>query len=318
MIGFQDKRRNPAPPARREPSLDKALDAQTRRELARAVSAIADERRNAALVAADAEALDLHGQLLVGALRQRGSLQVELYLPSSTEALIGRFNALLADIPLEQARRVGTPDGPLRVWVVHAGRHSEWRDTRLLLRLVAEFPGTRVRALLLLESSVDAGLQLDALGPRLHRWAIGPQPSALPPDDAPQPSPAALELPRHEPALPTGSSGEADPSWHHRIWAERNARLAQLVGQRPSATPRPALLRTADAADAADAAAEPGGDTAAGWLARSSGALRRAAVWRADRFTARVRSWLSARLFDWTRRPVRLARGLRARLRPAA
>lgn len=294
MIGFNHKRQNESTPARRESALDKALDAQSRRELAAAVSAIADQQRNAALVATDDEALDLHGQLLVGALRQRGSLQVELYLPSSTEALLGRFNALLADIPLEQARHTGPLTGPLRVWVVHAGRNSELRDAKLLLRLIAEFPGARVRALLLFEASACDGVDFEALGPRLHRWVIGPVPEASRLEGDRPTLVAVAPEPRHEPALPTPTADAPELPWHLKTWAERSARQAQLLGMHGTATPRPAKSQPA--------------------VATPKGKRTLASVWKA--LTQGSYQRLRMRLASWSFRRTRLAQGLRARLRP--
>lgn len=287
MIGFNDKRQSEPPPPRRQTALEKAQDAELRRELARAVSAIAEQRRNAALVATDEEALDLHGQWLISALRQRGSMQVELYLPSSTEALIGRFNALLADTPLEQARQTGVQDGPLRVWVLHANRDSELRDARLLLRLITEFPGAQVRALLLFETSACAGLDLDSLGPRLHRWMIGPPASTAQPEGTPLRRPETpRQAPAHEPMLAPAQAPSADKldmAWHHRTWAERRARLMQQPAQQPPVGPaRPWSRLTTAPARVVGAAA----------------ALRQAVI-------------------AWAARQLAAVQGLRARLRPA-
>jgi hypothetical protein len=48
--------------------------------------------------------LDHYGRIVINKLRKMSDLQIEVFLPQNTEALLDRFNQILAGLSLEDAR----------------------------------------------------------------------------------------------------------------------------------------------------------------------------------------------------------------------
>ena len=71
--------------------------------LDRLVDAINKEMLSAALISDSEGLLDNYGRILVKKLREIGNLEVEVYYPNSTEALLNRFNKILEDISIDSA-----------------------------------------------------------------------------------------------------------------------------------------------------------------------------------------------------------------------
>ncbi|MGA0881910.1 MAG: hypothetical protein ACO3QP_03695, partial [Burkholderiaceae bacterium] len=97
--------------------------------------------------------------------------QVEVFFPDSTEAVLVRFNRLLADMRVADAIAPAPSDDPGRVLVVYDGRATGLKEVQLLGRLFKDFPGANTRMVLLLHSaSADAEAKAEALGKRTIRW----------------------------------------------------------------------------------------------------------------------------------------------------
>ena len=73
--------------------------------LDRLTEAIVQEKLSAALVSESEGLLDHYGRILVQRLRERNGLNVEVYYPNSTEALITRFNKILENISVDAATK---------------------------------------------------------------------------------------------------------------------------------------------------------------------------------------------------------------------
>lgn len=96
---------------------------------------------------------------------------VEAYFPESTESLMARFNDILSRSTVQEALKPGSVDTPVRIWVIHDAPQVPAQELQLLARLIHNFPGAKVRALLL---STERGTQesLSVFGRRLLRWDI--------------------------------------------------------------------------------------------------------------------------------------------------
>lgn len=96
---------------------------------------------------------------------------VEAYFPESTESLMARFNEILASSSIQDALKPGSVDTPLRVWIIHDAPGVPTQELQLLARLIHNFPGAKVRALLLsTQRGSDDGLNV--FGRRVLRWDI--------------------------------------------------------------------------------------------------------------------------------------------------
>ncbi len=134
-------------------------------------------RENSASLALSSDSegvLDHYGRLVLAKLRKTEGLQVEVFLPQNTEQLLERFNQILSDISIEDARRAENSPAPRRVLIAHDAKAVNKRDLQLLARLVQDFPGANVSLVLLVDR---AGMMLhertlDSFGQRLLRWPV--------------------------------------------------------------------------------------------------------------------------------------------------
>jgi septal ring-binding cell division protein DamX len=118
--------------------------------------------------------LDHYGRLLINKLRKTEGLQVEIFLPQNTEALLDRFNQILADLSIDEARNAQTSQAPRRVLLAHDAKAISERDLQLMSRLIQDFPGAHVSIVLLVDK---IGTQmheknLEKFGQRLMRWPL--------------------------------------------------------------------------------------------------------------------------------------------------
>lgn len=120
--------------------------------------------------------LDHYCDMVLGELRSgHDDVRVEAYFPESTESLMARFNEILARHSVQDALKAGRIDAPLRVWVVHDAGRVAGAEIQLLARLIHNFPGANVRALLLVPQTAAESASSSALaafGRRLLRWDI--------------------------------------------------------------------------------------------------------------------------------------------------
>ncbi len=118
--------------------------------------------------------LDHYGRLLINKLRKSDGLQVEIFLPQNTEALLDRFNQILADLSIDEARNAETSQAPRRVLLAHDAKAISERDLQLLSRLVQDFPGAHVSVVLLVDKPgmLLHEKTLEKFGQRLLRWPL--------------------------------------------------------------------------------------------------------------------------------------------------
>ena len=118
--------------------------------------------------------LDHYGRLLINKLRKSDGLQIEVFLPQNTEALLERFNQILADLSIDEARNAETSQAPRRVLLAHDAKAISERDLQLLSRLVQDFPGANVSLVLLVDKPgiLQHEKTLDKFGQRMLRWPL--------------------------------------------------------------------------------------------------------------------------------------------------
>jgi hypothetical protein len=118
--------------------------------------------------------LDHYGRLVINKLRKMDDLQIEVFLPQNTEALLDRFNQILSGLSLDDARNGDSSPAPRRVLIAHDAKAISARDLQLLSRLVQDFPGANVSLVLFLDRT-GIGLHeksLDNFGQRMLRWPL--------------------------------------------------------------------------------------------------------------------------------------------------
>ena len=142
--------------------------------LDRLTEAIVQEKLSAALVSESEGLLDHYGRILVQRLRERNGINVEVYYPNSTEALITRFNKILENISVDAATKTVDSNAPQRVLVAFDSHATGLREVQLMARLVRDFPGANTRIILLLDkrSSTQVEKKIEAFGNKIVRWDI--------------------------------------------------------------------------------------------------------------------------------------------------
>ena len=118
--------------------------------------------------------VDHYGKLFLNRLKMRSGLAVETFMPVSTDALIARFNSMLTDVSVEEARDHKAPM-PGRVIVVNDLHAIDGENLSLLMRLISDFPSLNVR-LVFLADQIPKEMEriLERLGSRLVRWDVVP------------------------------------------------------------------------------------------------------------------------------------------------
>lgn len=136
--------------------------------------AVRESSQSLALSSDSEGVLDHYGRLVLAKLRKTPGLQVEVFLPQNTEQLLERFNQILSDISIEDARNPENSTAPRRVLLAHDAKAISQRDLQLLARLVQDFPGANVSLVMLVDK---LGTQLhertlESFGQRLVRWPV--------------------------------------------------------------------------------------------------------------------------------------------------
>ncbi|MEY3670192.1 MAG: hypothetical protein RL258_1588, partial [Pseudomonadota bacterium] len=140
--------------------------------LDRLVRAVSEEASSVALVSESDAVLDHYGRMLAEELRSAAKVAVEIYSPDSTDALMDRFNRILASMSVSEALKAQGSTAPARLLLVYDGRATGVREMQLLARLLKDFPGANTRVALLLHAHAEAGKKIDAFGKRMVRWDV--------------------------------------------------------------------------------------------------------------------------------------------------
>lgn len=137
------------------------------------VNAVANEGLSLALSCVHEALLDHYVQQLLQRLRSAApEHSLEVYFPANTESLISRFNEVLASQSLREATRNGAARQSAQIWLVHDAQTLPEHELQLLARLIQNFPGANIRAILLMTGGAPTPESLSAFGRKLLRWDI--------------------------------------------------------------------------------------------------------------------------------------------------
>ena len=119
--------------------------------------------------------IDHYGKMMLNRLKMRSGMAVETYMPASTEALVSRFNELLEQMSVEEARGETPSKAAGRIIIVNDARAIESDGWALLSRMITDFPGLNMRLVFLLDR-IPANVEkaIDRFGSRVLRWEIEP------------------------------------------------------------------------------------------------------------------------------------------------
>jgi hypothetical protein len=187
------------------------------RQVSSLVQDLIEHRRHIALSCRDADTLDHYSRLLVRDLRQRESVKVVPYFPSSTEMLLTRLNELLAQVTIEQAmRRDSSHNSDIHVFVLHDTPSLANAELTLLVQLINDLPGTQLRLVLVLDSDDHDHARLPLLGKRARHWDVPALVGAEALVRDKRPSPEQIPV-LHDTLAAAGATEPARTGWWQRL-----------------------------------------------------------------------------------------------------
>jgi hypothetical protein len=127
-----------------------------------------------AVLGTNASALDNWGRAFARRARREPGLNLEIYMPSTRDALIERFNQVLAGLSVEQARAERPPGSASRIILAPDIRSLDTPEGLLLARLASDFPGAATRLVVLVDrdGSVRTERLLQSLGRGITRFEL--------------------------------------------------------------------------------------------------------------------------------------------------
>jgi hypothetical protein len=144
-----------------------------RMRIAGCANAVAREGLSVALFCEHEALLDHYMNLMLAQLRQQApEHSIEVYFPANTDSLLARFNEVLAQQSVQQATRAPTATEGAQIWIVHDAHTLPETEVQLLARLIQNFPGANIRAILLMSGPKRQNISLTSFGRKLLRWDI--------------------------------------------------------------------------------------------------------------------------------------------------
>jgi len=138
-----------------------------------AISAVEKEEKSLVVIG-DEGVLDHYCRLLIGRLKDNEQFHLEVFLSTSKDGLLKRFNQMLANMSIDEARKPASADTSVHLLVINDASTVKEQEWTLLIRLIRDFPGANVRVALFVDKSSLAEFEtrFDKLGRRVHRWTV--------------------------------------------------------------------------------------------------------------------------------------------------
>ena len=137
------------------------------------LKAIAHDGKSLVIYSPVSELLDHYGRAFVRRLRSElTDTPVEVFMPPDTEAMLDKFNHLLGTIKLDVAIKPRVGLSPSKIWVVHEANILSAHELDLFTRLVHQFPGAGVAAILMFSSGQNLSQSIMGQGRQFVSWTL--------------------------------------------------------------------------------------------------------------------------------------------------
>lgn len=144
-----------------------------RLQMGSCLAAIAKEGKSVVMYSQSNELLDYYGASFLRRLKNElTDSDIEVFMPADSEAMLQRFNQLLSNLSLDVATKARTGMSPEKVWVVHDANAMSAHELELLARLVQQFPGSGVSAVLMFSSETSPGDVISRQNKQFVSWAL--------------------------------------------------------------------------------------------------------------------------------------------------
>jgi hypothetical protein len=165
MSGFNDQNTSPSP--------DIFFRSVDRLQIESYLAALRQENKSLVLLSRHKELLAYYGELVVRRINQEfPETSLEILLPADTEGLLERFNAILNSLSFELATRPNSKGMPDKIWLIQDANALGEKDTQILLKLMENFPGAGICAVLMYDSSENESLPIFDNKPKLTTWPL--------------------------------------------------------------------------------------------------------------------------------------------------
>lgn len=165
MSGFNDQTASPNP--------DIFFRAVDRLQIESYLSALRQDNKSLVLVSKYKELLTYYGERVVRRINQDfPQTSLEVLLPADTEGLLERFNAILNALSFQVATRPTTKGMPDTIWLIQNANALGEKDIQILLKLIENFPGAGICAVLMFDSSETESLPIFDNNPKINTWVL--------------------------------------------------------------------------------------------------------------------------------------------------
>lgn len=139
-----------------------------------ALDAVFNQSMGLAMIGSNEAALTHYSRIITSRFREDARFQLETFPPANTEELLRKFNQLLAQMTMDQARQKPLAGKQITLMLVNDANVVDPVQWKLLLQLLSDFPGVNVRMVLFFDQATwpayDETLML--LGRNIYRWDI--------------------------------------------------------------------------------------------------------------------------------------------------
>ena len=138
-----------------------------------AVQAV-EQQEKSLIVVGDEGVLDHYCRMLISRIKDNEQFHLEVFLSTSKDGLLKRFNQMLANLSIDEARKPASADTSVHLLVVNDASAVKDEEWTLLIRLIRDFPGANVRVALFVDKSSLSEFEnrFEKLGRRVHRWTV--------------------------------------------------------------------------------------------------------------------------------------------------
>jgi hypothetical protein len=130
-----------------------------------------NDGKNLRIVGANTAIADHYCSLIVRKLRALPNVRLQVHSASTTAGLLVNFNEILASLSTAEAIGGRNPSAPLRILIAGAADLISPEESRLLVRLITNFPGANTQVILLQAGSGGAS-PMDMPGSHVVQWEV--------------------------------------------------------------------------------------------------------------------------------------------------
>lgn len=137
------------------------------------LTALRQDKKSLVLLSKHPELLSYYGELVVKRISQEfKETSIEVLLPADTEGLLERFNSILNSLSFEVATKPNLKGVPHKIWLIQDANALGEKDIQILLKLIENFPGAGISAILMFETRTNDALAIFENNPKINTWLL--------------------------------------------------------------------------------------------------------------------------------------------------